>query len=205
MTRKIDFEKHRKAQQGDEINNIFNSLVVTSGQDIAVLPEDVFVKNFLPLFAGEEVPENVSLNVWFGIAGNPYLPVKIVDSAKPSEVLYTVPAYFDRGTIDINNVDETASPLTHVLKTTEQLSRIHPKRAENYFQEQLNRRNISKEDSGLMSKNALAWIAIIERYGKPLPDSLKAFKTSVKSDSPTNETSASQESTGLVYDDDDIL
>lgn len=202
MAGKIDFEQYRKVQQANEINSIFSNLVATAEQSIVSLPEDVFVANFLPLFAGEPVPDTVSLNVWFGVAGNPYMPVKVVSNTNPTEVLYVVPPYFDRGVIEIDKADETASPLTHVLKTTEQLSRIHPKRAQNYFQEQLNRRNMTKDDTSLAAKNAATWISIFERYNKPLPDTLKKFKegSGATAENPQQTTPPAQE--GLVYDDD---
>lgn len=199
--KKIDFEAHRKAKQGDEISGIFDSLNAVAAENIQRLPEDVFVRNFLPMFAGEAVPEHINLSTWFGVAGNPYMPVHVVDKA--GEVLYTIPAYFDRGAIDINKVDPRASGLTHVLKTTEQLNRVHPGRARNYFEQQLNMRNMSNEDAGAISRNASVWISIFERYNKPIPPSLQQLQSPAVA--PGAQAPAAEnppKDTGLQYDDD---
>lgn len=193
---KVDIDKFRKEKQGDEINSIYDSLIKTSGESITSLPENVFVQNFLPLFAGENAPNNATLQLWLGIAGNPYMPVNIVDSK--GEILYTVPAFFERSAIQIGKAGDTAAPIQHVIKTTEQLSKLHPRRGEVYFQEQMNRRNIVSQSSTLTDKNRKIWIDIFTRYNKPIP----VYMVESKSESTDKKVeSKTPTSSNLEYDD----
>lgn len=197
---KIDIQRYKTETQSREIDEIFNNLNTVTKESITALPEEVFVRNFLPFFAGEPVADTINLNVWFGIAGNPYMPVNVVD--KSGVVLYTVPAFFDRGAVDISRVDNRASPLHHVLKTAEQLNRVHPKRAEAYFEQQLNMRNMTNLDKALHDRNAQIWEDIFKRYGKELPQNMQAQAPSAQATAASEQSTRSQE---LIYDDDDLI
>jgi hypothetical protein len=194
---KFDIDKFRKSKQGDEINGIIDSLNGVSKETAISIPEQMFVQNFLPLFLGEVSPDTNLLQTWFGIAGNPYSSVNI--TGKDGEILYTVPAFFDRGAIELSSADPNAAPITHIVKTTEQLTHIHPKRAEVYFEEQMNRRNLVRSTNPLTARNIKVWSEICQRYNKPLP-------TYMMEPQPTEEGKATQdtpvENTGLEYGDD---
>lgn len=194
---KFDIDKFRKFKQGDEINGIISSLNQVSKETAVSIPEQMFVQNFLPLFLGEVESDVNLLQTWFGIAGNPYSSVNI--TGKDGEILYTVPAFFDRSAIELGSSDPNAAPITHIVKTTEQLTHVHPKRAEMYFEEQMNRRNLVRSDNPLSAKNIKVWVEICQRYNKPLPaymmESQPAEEGKTTQDTPV-------ENTGLEYGDD---
>lgn len=177
-TGKVNINEHRKTTKGDDIGRIFDTLNTTSEQSVQVLPEEIFINNFLPLFAGEKGPESEVLNIWFGIAGNPYMPVKI--SGKDGEILYTVPPFFDRGAVRIDRAGANAAPISHIVTTTEQLTKIHPRRGEAYFEDQINRRNIVDLKSPQAVRNSLVWVDIFERYKMPVPEYLKQVRAEAK-------------------------
>jgi hypothetical protein len=177
---KIDIEKFKKSRQGIEISGVSEALDKITKASIAVLPEQLFVNHFLPLFLGEVPQDTDLLQTWFGIAGNPYMPVNV--TGNNGEVLYTVPAFFEREAVTLNSADNNATPITHIVATTEQLSNLHPKRAERYFEDQMNRRNIVKDGNPLVMRNIKAWSEICLRYDRKLPDYMVQTKDAVTTD-----------------------
>jgi hypothetical protein len=138
---------------------------------IAQLPESIFVQIFLPIFCGEQpvdAPQSVEmLNNWYGIAGNPYRQVDVVDD-KTGEVLFRVPAILNNKAIDPVRGSSGAVSFRQVISSAQQLSNVSPQMSKNYLDKQLmNRDLVSVENSG-MGPAIEAWQSIFKRYGKPL-------------------------------------
>lgn len=196
---KIDIDKFKKSRIDNEITGIISSLEKINKESINVIPEEMFVQGFLPLFLGE-VPEDVNLlQTWFGIAGNPYMPVNV--AGKNGEILYTVPAFFEREAINLNGASDDAVSIMSIVATTEQLTNMHPKRAERYFQEQMNRRNIVKDNNPLTAKNLKVWTDICQRYNKQLPAYMVQSQPSKEVESKNTEM-PNQDKGGLEYGSD---
>jgi hypothetical protein len=196
---KIDIEKFKKSRQGIEIDGVSKALNEITKASINELPEQLFVNHFLPLFLGEVPQDTNLLQTWFGIAGNPYMPVNV--TGNNGEILYTVPAFFEREAITLDNADSNATSFTDIIATTEQLSHLHPKRAERYFEDQMNRRNIVKDGNPLVARNIKIWAEICERYNKKLPEYMQKIKsTEVTVSENTQDTNKRKDD--LEYDSD---
>lgn len=82
------------------IESIYDDLVVTKKNNI--LPEQIFVKEFLPLFYGAVEDKDVrfqQIQSWISIAGSPSSEVSIVDV--DNNVLFDVPPVINSSSIDI--------------------------------------------------------------------------------------------------------
>lgn len=137
---------------------------------IARLPEEIFVQIFLPIFCGEkpvDAPESVEmLNNWYGIAGNPYRPVDIVDG-RSGEVLFQVPAILNNKAIDPVKGSSGTKSFRQVIASAQQLGNVSPQMSKNYLDKQLMERDlVSVENSGI-EEATKQWIEIFKRYGKP--------------------------------------
>lgn len=159
-----NFHNAKEKLASSQIEDIYKSLVLGKDEDLVNLPEHVFVNNFLPFFAGESVPDNINLAAWVGIAGNPFKSVRIVTNDN-SAILYTVPPLFDRDVIDPTKAGENASPIQHVMISTEQLSHNSPSMATRYMARELGKRNLLTDPIAQMTKHAKQWNDIFQRYG----------------------------------------
>lgn len=89
-------ERIRKAQAAEmdaEISKIYDDIIVKNGKNEQI-PENVFVDNFLPFFAGK-VQDNADLKImtnWIGVAGSPMNEVDVVDAS--GKVIFTVPPIY---------------------------------------------------------------------------------------------------------------
>lgn len=87
---------------------ILDDILEDTANTMPVLPEPIFVKHFLPLFASEE---EVDLTPWLDVAGNAQNPVRVIN--REGEVLFTVPPLLrdvpfrgERGEGDGNPINE---------------------------------------------------------------------------------------------------
>lgn len=139
------------------------------------IPEEVFVKVFLPFFAQDEVQEHqVTLNDWFAaidrgrgvegtIGGQPHLSVDVLDLQ--GKVLFTVPPIIDHKAINANSEGDTS--LKHVIMSFQQYNNIHPAQGKIYLETQLARRELIQRLPERMLTQLRQWDAIYKRYGRP--------------------------------------
>lgn len=156
----------RKQLEGDKIKGIFDSLNAIAEQEVTTIPEALFVNTYLPFFAGQSVADEINLSTWAGIAGNPFKSVNIADNN--GVILYKIPPLFDRTALDPTKITKGASPIQHVMQTYEQLLNIHPVRAQNYLETELNKRNLSILVPKSVLNNLEIWNNIFKRYNLPL-------------------------------------
>jgi len=87
-------EQIRESRLKDKITEIHDLLTIEQPEDIASIPENVFVAIFLPWFAGQSTDPRIDVNTWLNISGSPYKSVKVIDSS--GDVSYVIPPLFDR-------------------------------------------------------------------------------------------------------------
>jgi hypothetical protein len=149
----------------DSTQAFYDTLVVN--YERAKLPEDLFVRNFLPFFLGKiDIKTNPDfLPTWISIAGSPSAEVEIIDTR--GKVLFTVPAFID-STI-IGSKDETGGfSFADIVRMGKLYGNITPSLGANTlkdgFADKLSR--LSKK-SEVFDKNKQTWEIIFSRYIKP--------------------------------------
>lgn len=160
-----DFEESVKRQQLDSIvNNIDNSFNEIVGQDThGKLPENLFVRDFLPFFSGQ-VPLNKAsqhYQYWIGIAGTPMNEVDIIDNK--GNTIFTVPPLMNADFINPNKRHKAMGDIF----TEQSLHSSHsPAAGNSYLARELSQRVSEFEDN---SKPLLTyeqrWSQIFNRYG----------------------------------------
>lgn len=154
------------SQITDSINRSYDELVVKPYKEITKLPEDIFVKVFLPFFSGEEtLDSNPDILVrWISIAGNPSKEVQIVDNN--SDVIFIVPALMDTSCIDFKN-NGKGQALANILANYELHKGQLPVIGQNYLNGTIdNRLKTLIKNSESLSTNEKRWNDIFIRYGK---------------------------------------
>jgi len=93
--------------------------------NVRSIPEAIFVRDFLPMFSGQPVPNKQELlKTWFLIAGTPYIPVNVVD-ANGNKIIQ-IPAVHDAA--QLNPAPNSAEVSLGVVATeAEQASRQAPR------------------------------------------------------------------------------
>lgn len=128
-----------------------------------VVLESIFIRDFLPLFAGDKMDNRGDmLKMWFIIAGTAFSPVDIVDNA--GNKVGTVPAIMD--TAPINPLATNKLPLSLGAEVDEAMThgKISRGAAETQLTHTLMRRIANVEVPQTMSP---AWQALIDKYRKP--------------------------------------
>jgi hypothetical protein len=151
------------AKQQEEL--FFNGIIKASQEVRTKLPEEVFVKNFLPFFSGKQsIKENPDvIPNWIGIAGSPTSPVDVVDNS--GDVLYTVPGFYDTTIIKANSRFE-GSTLGETMTQYEMDKSVIPQRANNRIHKELGKKLPTMfQESSMQSENKKAWNTIFEKYG----------------------------------------
>lgn len=161
----------------------FKELVVKPRDDIAVLPENIFVNYFLPFFCGERKMDEYKDNIlaqWISIAGSPTAQVNII---KPdtNTFLFTVPGLVDTNFIDINNTNKS-QPLNHIFTNYElhknQLPILGHKYLANALEDKM--KQIAVKDDNVkkdVSLHQQQWLDIFVRYGKVKDNTQNDTKT----------------------------
>lgn len=152
-----------------DVESVFYSgLVEEYKKNKPVLPERIFVSDFLPYFCGERnINDNVEvLPLWFSIAGNPSGEVTIIDTAGRS--LFDVPPVINSSKFDPTyNKDRSRMSIDDIEHMSNQLSKTIPIRGDRYRDEAYNERlrelaNKAYDPSNLEKR----WLDIFIRYGK---------------------------------------
>jgi hypothetical protein len=151
------------AKQQEEL--FFNGIIKASQEARTRLPEEVFVKHFLPFFSGQQsIKENPEvIPSWIGIAGSPTSPVDVINDS--GEVLYTVPGFYDTTVIKANSRFRDSS-LGETMVQYEMDKSVIPQRANNRINKELERKlpGIFQESS-IHAENKKSWDTIFKRYG----------------------------------------
>lgn len=178
-------------KKGSEIETIFENLKKAEEEEIRVLPESIFYNNFLPFFCGEEVPAQINMGTWIGIAGGPFRPVDI--QAASGEIVLRIPPMFEMGGVGVS--DRSRFNIHGMLESMTQLQSSFPARAKKYFDEHMAALHITQDATPYIHQYAEQWNKVFARYEKPLlPTTAVVLAEAVKNERPN-----------LVILDDDLL
>ena len=173
--------QHRQAVASRIQDAIFDGLVTKYEREKNLLPEHIFVRDFLPYFCGElKIDDNPQLiPMWCTVAGNPSNEVTILSST--GEKLFDVPPIMDSSvfnpTYNHRRGDRKES-IEDISSQAELLSQSLPERGERYFNEAFYyRAQMLRNQNFDNSPISQRWMAIFERYGK-----VKKDQTNLQSD-----------------------
>lgn len=130
----------------------------------STLPERIFVRDFLPIFAGKVPLDKVQdfVRVWVSIAGSPAAAVDIIDNA--GKVIYTVPGIFDSSFIDPNR-SEGAMNFAEIVHFAKLHNGISPSLEQSVFIKNVQKKlDAMQKKSPGFAKNVKAWADIFARY-----------------------------------------
>lgn len=151
-----------------EIDEILHNLAPATDELINKIPESLFVRNYLPVFCGEEPPEGLTaqeaLRQWIQIAGLQFLPVKVLDD-RSGEILFEVPALLDRHAVYVGREKENTPRLSELMKTATSYAQIHPEAGTNYILRNLRDYRFIGA-SPKFRERVRQWNEIFRRYGK---------------------------------------
>lgn len=147
------------------ITEIANELHASLQTEINNLPEKIFRHSFLPLFCGETPPQEVTPGLWAAVAGNPFMPVNVID--EEGTVLFQVPSLFDRDAIHVSDKERQHAGLHHVIITMRQIAHQSVAQANNYLRYELNKRQLTRVSPALQER-VNQFNVILKHYGKPL-------------------------------------
>lgn len=172
QTAQENFINQRKAMEVTRLKSIEDSFylgVVTQyKENTALLPESIFVKDFLPYFCGERnVEDNPEfLPMWFAVAGSPTSEVRIINNNR--EVLFVVPPVIDTTRFDPTyNKDRNKMSIDDIENMSNQLARTIPARGTRYRDEAWSERMEEMANVDHSSKDLeTRWYNIFLRYGK---------------------------------------
>lgn len=141
-------------------------------KDRPKLDEMRFVQVFLPFFANIPMEQRrypqVTLETWLAIAGNPYQCVDIVSNDDPNEVLYTVPALYDRHAVKPVSGREAGVYIQDVVQNIEKLNSFRGgSGVREYFMSQMKSRAEAMASIEGLEEHVRTWNAIFTRYGLP--------------------------------------
>lgn len=182
---------HTKAVHGrdegkaDYIMQCANALQQVASEDVARLPEDIFVEVFLPLFAGETLkyPKEATIAGWISIAGSPYKEVDVFNK-ETGQTIFRCPPLFDyNGVNPVRNVkDRSQRPVADIVQMAEQLMNIHPNQSIAFMQRELGQRANKMITGAKLMPNVVRWNQVFTRYGrKPLVEGIPGDPSSVVS------------------------
>lgn len=154
-----------------DIKAIWENMQRAVENEIPRMPEGAFKEIFLPMFVDQNnnTHHQVMAN-WVQISGSPFKSVHVVDDNDRSKILFTVPPISERSALNnLEVTDKDGNPLqtiAHVIDTYGKLQGTGPGVAENYLNEQLNKRFELMRNTPDYIKNYQAWKEIFARYGK---------------------------------------
>lgn len=152
-----EFQKRMERLQAE-----FNTL---DKEDVRSLPEGIFVRDFLPLFSGENVQDRETLlSYWYLIAGTPYHPVNLVDEA--GRVVVQVPPLHDRNVLSA--APSNSKELSVVFEEAKQKSSLSPALGQQIIASALNNQLQTKTIQVSNEKWTKQWEVVLARYGKTL-------------------------------------
>lgn len=175
-----------------DITNIHDALVVK--RQLRKVPEQTFINEILPFYAGEVTSEECPLLV-AGAAGGPFLEFEVVDPV--GNVLFVAPPLLERNMFSTKEYMHS-TPLEAVFLTAGQLANRSPRQAEYFINQQLTKKSFSSKAAQVYSGVIQRRNEILARYGKVHVDDL-GKKTTF---SPNSDSTSKPE---IELDDSDIL
>lgn len=151
-----------------DIEQIFKDLNKATEKDTKRISEGAFKTLFLPMFLDQKNnPHELVMAHWIEFSGSPFKSVHVVDAQ--DNVLFTVPPIYNRKALDdLTNKDDkgrSISPISHILTTYAQMSKIGPQVGENYINGELGQRfQLMRQDVDYI-ESLRVWKEIFERYG----------------------------------------
>lgn len=143
----------------DEMGDIFDKLSNTklNGR----LPEELFVKEFLPYFMGKVPPENAQGIVakWIAVAGSPTAEVDVLDKDLKT-VLFTVPAVISTHSI---STERNGRGLGSIIYNAQLRDKI-PGQSESFANKALSDKSTDMIKPRVNVTIEQRWINIISRY-----------------------------------------
>ena|ERR1035437_5335183 len=153
-----------RAEASGMLDDIYDSLVV--GIDVRKLPENIFVRDFLPYFAGVKpiTTRDKVLATWFTISGGATASVHIVDNHDANKILFTVPGLINTSVINVTD-REMGKSLCDIMQMYRLQKEVLPQIGEAY----LNRATEDRAKSIAtipvdMPVNQSVWATIFSRY-----------------------------------------
>jgi hypothetical protein len=143
------------------------------------LDEAIFVRVFLPFFAGEKelmyfkddeagTATEKAITVWINTAQGPYNDVNVVRMGpNGKEVLFTVPAVLSRNNAKPSVKNDNEPSIYGAVLTAGNIVHHSPRHAEHYLQDYLKRRASRMWVPDQLVRNAEAWNKIFAFYGRP--------------------------------------
>lgn len=157
------YEEDKRSMVAQQITNIEEQLTAAAYEDAARLPEDVFGRYFIPLFAGDDpLPYKVSLKDWILIARTPFSSVNIM---RGNTVLFSVPPVLDRETI--TPIVDRGHSVADLVKDAQLHMNLSPRAGELRLQAHLANLPVVGDIKGNMHKHLKTWNKIFEHYGRP--------------------------------------
>lgn len=167
ITRNI---KHRQAVAARLQDTIFDGLVTKYEREKNVLPEHIFVNDFLPYFCGErKIDDNPQvIPMWCTVAGNPSNEVTILSPS--GDKMFDVPPLIDSSvfnpTYNHRRADRQES-IDDISAQADLLAQSLPERGERYFNEAFYHRvHMLRNKRFDNTEISQRWLAIFQRYGK---------------------------------------
>jgi len=151
------------------MKTVFTELVENASANANKLPEEVFVKEFLPFFSGQVTRESRpnTLATWIGIAGSPAAEVAVVD--QKGDVIYNVPGVFDTSFLTLNRGKERGGDYDQIIDQSNMLKTNLPQEGNRYLTEALAHKFKTIEQKAVVSPNEQRWVNIFHRYGIDVP------------------------------------
>ena len=176
-------DQKNTTEVNENLKKVYDELVTKPKSNISVLPEAIFVQEFLPYFCGEKnFDDNVNiLPTWIGIAGSPMNEVRIID--KNNKPLFNIPAIQGNPIKDVLNKNNGQRFLS-VVAGYELRRNVTPQHGENFLNEALEKRiealNLQNQSS---NEDEQRWREILIHYGKaPSPGEELPKQQPLKSD-----------------------
>lgn len=154
-----------------DITNVHDLLVVK--RQLRKVPEQTFINEILPFYAGEATSEDTPLLV-AAAAGGPFLEFEVIDQT--GNVLFVAPPLLARQMFSTKEYMRD-TPLEAVFITAGQLANRSPRQAEHFINERLTKKNFSSQAAGVYSEVVKRRDEILARYGRVHVDKVGKVST----------------------------
>lgn len=130
---------------------------------VVTIPEENFVRVFLPFFNGDEELNiyNVTMRHWHGVAGGPFNEVNVAD--RNGNIIYTVPPVFDNTAISVKETS-VRDGLTEMINVVGLMAHQSPIKSSNFLRNYLTELHERMVDKTFVLEHILAWNKIFLRY-----------------------------------------
>ncbi len=156
--------RNLEEESNEMLSRIYPALVENTLETMSRLPEEIFVRYFLPFFSGQldvnYKPE--ILTQWIAIAGSPMAEVAIINPL--GEVLYTVPGIFDTSFINLTRATKSIS-FKQLVQQAALLSSNIPVVGDRFLAQGLAQKYEEFAEPVENTSARARWIEIFKRYG----------------------------------------